>query len=401
MFSKQIADSVISIISSESETLSKLAELFQKSCSKVEQLSVLTSLAALLMDDILEPPQQIITVWLLQAAFPGDIKENPFYEVLQFISQSGASNSNSYHQKLCDIISCLFSPDVQLNDYADKSVHEILDPNFSLADQSGSELVNISFPPLPRISPVIITKADPTATQITQHQLLRELLIDPSLWTDFDVPFCRQMPEITVPSMEEFQFMNINSIDGPPFLFDELQCLNNHTAAKVFIQHAQTRPLKDIEVDSILDEINTNPDIFKEFPLAKSQTEKILELNPQIGAIFTVEAAISNPAMFKQYEKSDITPSTIEIVKQTMIRAKPPPNDFFNNFLSNCSQILTDTKDHQTLRTKAALFCNLMVFLQENKIAFSKDNLLELHSLNIELEQRGIAEAKSLKVLLE
>ena len=80
MVSKEVADAVISIISCESESLSKLAENFEKCCSKVDQLSVLTSLAALIMDDILEPSQQIVTVWLLYSAFNHvPIKQNPFY----------------------------------------------------------------------------------------------------------------------------------------------------------------------------------------------------------------------------------------------------------------------------------------------------------------------------------
>lgn len=399
MISKQVADTIISIISSESETLSKLTELFQSSCNKVDQLSILTSLSALLMDDILEPAQQIITVWLLKSSFPGEIKDNPFYEVLHYILQSGTSNANSYSQKLCDIINCLFSPDVHLNDFADRSVHEILDPNFSLVDQSGPEINNILFPPLPRISPVIISKADAAATQLTQHQLLRELLIDPSLWTDFDVPFCRQIPDISIPSVDEYQFMNISSIDSTPYLFDETNCLNNHEVSKIFIQYAQKQTLKETEIECVLDEINNNPNFFKENSLQKSQTDKILELNPSIGSIFTVESARSDPSVLKQYEKADINKQTIEIVKQAMIRITPP-KDFFNHFLSNCTKIFTDTKDHQVLRTKATLFCDLMAFLKD-KIKFSTDELLELHSINISIEQRGITEAKNLKSILE
>lgn len=399
MISKQIADSVISIISSKSETLATLTKLFHESCSKAEQLSVLTSLATLLMDDILEPPQQIITVWLIQASFPGDIKENPFYDVLQFLYQSGTSNSNSYSQKLCDFINFIISPDARLTDCADRSVHQILDPNFSLADQTGSELVNISFPPLPRISPIIISKADPTATQLTQHQLLRELLMDPSLWDDFDVPFCRPIPEIVLPSPEEYQFMNSDSVDGPPYLFDDMNFLNNHAISSIFIKHAQVRALKDFELESILEEINSSPQFFKENPLQPAETSKILELNPTIGAIFTVENSKSNPNLYKNYEKSDINPVSIEIVKQIMIRTTPPPN-FFKNFLGNCSNILSQTKDHQILKTKAILFINLISFLKD-KIQFSGDNLLDLHSINVELEAHGIAESQTLAEFLK
>ena len=398
MISKQVADNIISIISCESETLSKLTENFQHSCNKVDQLSILTSLATLLMDGILEPTQQIITVWLLQSAFPCEIKDNPFYEVLHFISQSGASNSNSYSQKLCDIINCLFSPDVHLEDFANRSVQKILDPNFSL-DQNGPELNNISFPPLPRISPVIITKADANAAQLTQHQLLRELLIDPSLWTDFDVPFCRQIPDISVPSVEEYQFMNINSIDSPPYLFDEMNSLNNHEVSKIFIQYAQKQTLNDMQIECVLDEINNNPNFLKENILQKPQNDKILELNPTIGSIFVVESAKTDPSLIKPYEKADINQQTIEIVRQVMIRMTPP-KDFFNHFLSNCSKIFSETKDHQVLRTKASLFCDLMSFLKD-KIQFSTGELLELHSINTIMDQRGITEAQSLKSILE
>ena len=398
MFSKEIADKVISIISSESETLSTLSKHFHSCCSEPEQLSVLTSLSALLIDDILDPPQQIITVWLLHDAFPGTIKDNPFYKVLQFISQSSALKSNSYSQKLCDIISCLFSPDVQISDFAERSVHELLDPNFTIVDQSGPDMVNILFPH-PRISPIIISKADPAATQITQHQLLKELLVDPSLWTDFDVPFCRQMPEILVPSNEELQYMNINSIEGTPFLFDDMQGLNNHNVARIFIQHAQDRELKELEIDSIMAEINSNPAIFKEFPKNTLKLDKMMEFNPRVGAIFKAEEAKTNPEIYKQYKKADITFPNIEFVKQAMIRCKPP-QDFFPEFLSHSTKILSDTKDHNILKTKAKLICEMASLLHQS-IPFDKDILLELHSLCIVLEQRGLSEASSLKSLLE
>jgi hypothetical protein len=398
MISRDVADSLISIISCESETLAKLATNFESSCSKVDQLSVLTSLSGLLMDDVLEQPQQIIAIWLLRSAFPKvPIRENPFYGVFEFIFQSGATSANSFSQKLCDIVSCFLSG-VELDDLRDRSVLEILADDYAIDTPNLADLVNISPPPLPRISPVIISKADASESQITQHQLLRELLIDPSIWTGFDVPFSRLTPEISAPSLEELQFMHISSIDAPPFVLDQLSSLNPVESAKFLIAQSAERPLRPWETQHVLAELKGRQGLVKDLNLKKSAIDRIVEVNPQIGAVFMLDLVKSDPKMYAVLEKSDIVASSVEIVKEVVLHA-PVPKEFLENYINFSMQNLLKIKD-QSLALKTKLFCNMLVVLRQNDVAFSAKALLDLHSLEIELGRKGVAEASLLAGIL-
>lgn len=400
MVSKEIADTVIEIISSESETLSKLSSLFQKSCKKIDQLSVLTSLAALLMDDILEPPQQIITVWLLHTTFSDiPIKDNPFYDVLQFVLQIGTAMTNSYTQKLCDIISCFISS-VDLEELGDHSVHEILDLNFSIDSSNSNDLMNIAFSPTPRLSPIIISKADPSHPHITQHQLLRELLIDPSLWTDFDVPFSRQIPDIIDPAPEELQFMTIRSIDPPAFLFDDQNYVNKKEAAKLFVHQASTRKLSEEEINCVLEEVKRDKDFIRSIKIPNKQIDAILDLNYQIGACLLMELARKDQSLYKTFSNYDVTPATVEVVKQVMMNLTPPPK-FLIEYTDHSSKIILESKNNQTMKTKLVLFANLMIFLHNNNVPFSADIYFTLQQLEDDTRRKGIQEASLLSSLME
>ena len=394
MIPKDIADSTISIISNENIALSKLSEQFQKSCNKIDQFSILTSLAALLMDAILDQLQQIITVWLLYSTFDDlPIRENPFFDVFQFVIHSGPSSSNSYSQKLFDIINCFMNLG-DLNDIAEKSATEILDPNFSIDSSNNSDLLTTTVQQVPRISSVIISKADPSATQISQHNLLRELLIDPSLWTEFEVPFCRVIPSISQPSGEELQFMYANSVDGTPYIFDELKGFNTNEVSRIFIQHSTKRKLKKFEISSILEEYKVDKTILQ-FKLSKEEENSLLELNPEIAAIYFKEYAKKDISILKKFAESDINQSTIEVIKEIVVNLKPNIS-FLQSFILHSSKILTETKDLNVVRNKAKLFCSLILYLHQNNVQFSNKIYIYLNSLQIELSGKGIKEVSVL-----
>jgi hypothetical protein len=402
MVSREVAEAVISIISCESETLSKLAAEFASRYSRIDQLSVLTSLAALIMDDVLDLQQQIVTVWLLRAAFPGiPIKENPFYGVFQFILQSGASSGTSYSQKLCDIVSCFVSS-VDVEDFKDHSVHKILDNSFTFDSAPSSDLSNLNFPSMPRISPIIISKADPTATsQISQHQLLTQFLMDAGLWTAFEIPFSRQPAEICIPNNEELQFIHIASVDAPPYLFDQGTSMNAQEATKFFVAESSERTLKPAELSFVLDELKKSASIAKDISsISKGISDKMVEFNPAVAAFFICEFAKTEPLILRNFVKGDISMASVEVVKQILVNSTPP-SGFLPEYVANCIEILQSTKDQAVLRSKAHLFCGLMVELREKGFEFDGRVFLDLHSLEIELTERGIAEASVLSDLVQ
>jgi hypothetical protein len=351
------------------------------------------------MDDILDPSQQIISAWLLRSSFSNfPIRENPFYGVFQYILQSGSSSSNSFSQKLCDIISCFLS-DVKLDDLGERSVHEILDHTFAIDSPSGSELIHVSFPPLSRLSPVIVSKADPSGSEITQHQLLRELLIDPALWTEFEVPFSRMSPETSMPLPEELQFMHISSIDSPPFLYDQAASLNPLEAAKFLIRQSAEMILRSWELALVLDVLKTRPNLVTEMALPKPFINRILDQNPTVGAIFMADLIRNDPSMYTALEKSEISPQSVAVVREVVLHLQCP-KDFLDIYIGNASQSLMRMQPQHGLPAKTALFCNLIAQLHENKITFSSNAQIDLHSLAIELGRKGIQEVAALSNVL-
>jgi hypothetical protein len=399
MVSRDVADLLISVISCESETLSNLARTFETSCAKADQLCILTSLSCLLMDDILDPSQQIISAWLLRSCFARHpIRESPFCSVFQFILQSGSSGANSFSQKLCDIASCFLS-DVKLDDLGDHSVHEILDHTFAIDCPTGPEMLHVPLAPLARISPVVVSKADPSGCEITQHQLLRELLLDPALWTEFEVPFSRLAPEIAPPAADELQFMHISSIDAPPYLFDQGASLNPHETAKFFIAQSAEAPLRPWETALVLEELRARPNLVAELNLKRPFIARVLELNPSVGAVFMLELVRGDPSMFPALERGDITPQSVGVVREVVLHL-PYPRDFLDNYIGNASQVLARLQNQHALAAKAGIFCSLIAQLHENKVAFSGKAQLDLHSLAIELAGKGIPEAAALSALL-
>jgi hypothetical protein len=403
MISRELADAVISIISSECERLSKLASDFSSCCSRGDQLSVLTSLGGLLMNDILDPPQQIVTVWLLRSSFSNvSIQENPFYHVFVFILQSGTSNSNTYSQKLCDIIGCFLSSS-DSDDLKDRSVHEILDHDFSIDSTGTADLIPLAFGPIPRISPVIVSKADASASQITQHQLLRELLIDTSLWTDFDVPFNRQAPEISAPSLEELQYMHISSVDAPPFVFDEGRFLDAHGVAPFFWPQCAERVLLPWEISLLTEYMKKQSNFLGGVVLERPYVEKVLQINPRIGGLLAVEYGNRDPnfvpSLLQVLEKGEITAGSTDVLRE-LAGHKLLTDEFLDAYVLNGTQVLTAAPNNQALRTKTAVFANFLLFLHQAKVTFSAKALLDINSLETDLARKGIAERSILMDLI-
>lgn len=400
MVSKEVAETVIALISNESEQLSKITQVFNSDCNSVDQISVLTSLSSLLLDGVLEPAQQIIVVWLIYKSFENvQLKDNPFSDVLTFILNTGSSASISFTPKLGDMVSCILSSG-DIEDLADHSANEILDPNFTIESSTTPDLVNVSMPPLQRTSPIIISKSDSKASQYTQHQILRELLIDQSLWTDFEMPFLRTIPEIAPISQAELEFSTITSIGNLPFIFDEEQGLNKKAAAKSLINESKSKPLKPWQARCVMSELDKSKDILTGMKFSKDDAEKMIGLNPEIGAVMIAELGKTDPKLIDKFTDGDVNEAKCEVAYQVIISQKSP-TEFTDRFIQKACKNLTNTKDFNMYRHKALILCHLIDRLSKKNLKFSSTSLIELQSLQVELSGKSIKEADVLMKLFD
>ena len=400
MVSKEDADVIISIICNDSEQLSKLSDKFDATFGPDQFLSVLSSLATLLMDGILEPTQQIVVVWLIYKAFgSGTSQENPFTDVLTYVFHNVTANSPFFSPKMGDIIGSILSSS-EIDELGDHSASEILEPTFTI-ESSTPDLVGFSFPTVTRNSPIIITKADPKATQITQHhQLLKELLVEPLSLADFETPFMRTIPELLPPSKEELRFSTIMNVNSLPFLLDEGESINMKNAAKSLIKTAKEKPLNSWQEECIIEQAEEDNTILSDIKMSMDEINTIINSNPKVGGIMMAELARKDNSLYQKFAEQDITEASCITVSQIM-SSKNAPQSFFDKYIIHAVKILSSTKDMNVLKNKTKLLCDLVIKLHNKNVEFSSKSLIELQSLQVELSGKGVAEADRLSVLFE
>lgn len=385
MISNESADLLIDIISNENDTLETLSAKFKEECPKSEQYPLLISLSSLILAGILDSTQQTVSAWLLYDFFPHDkIQANPFRDVFQYICQN--SNSNNFSQKLCDITASFLTSTEEISN---RSAHDIIETN----DPNGPEPI-MSYQLTSRTSGIIIDKPDPNACQVTEHQLLRELLKDTSIWIDFQVPLIHIPPDLLEVSAEEQQICNIQSFEPTPFLFDEDNLLNRHEATKKLLIEANEHTLFEKEEELVIKELND----FQAPLITKMDViEKIQQNNSRIGAILFVQNAKIKPELFESLKSCDINQQTYDILME-MVNLLDDPNKYIEDFVMNASSKFNKLKTNQDqYQKKAKLFISLIVSLFNKKVNFTQKTVIELDSLKQNFKHRNVSEVSKLE----
>ena len=401
MVSKEDADLIISIICNDSEQLSKLSDKFDATFGSDKYLTILSSLSILLMDGILEPAQQIVVVWLIYKAFgTGSSQDNPFYDVLTYVFHNVSTNSPNFSPKMGDIIGSILSSN-EIDELGEHSASEILEPTYTVESTTAGDLAGFSFPTVTRNSPIIITKADPKATQITQHQqLLKELLIESLFLEEFETPFMRTIPELIQPSKEELRFSTIMNANSLPFLLDEGQSINHKQAAKSLIKKAKTSKLDNWQEECLIEQVSQDHTIMSDITLSMDEINKMIATNPKVGGVMMAELARKDKTLFQKIADQDINEASCIMVKHIMTSMEPP-NTFLDKYIINAVKILGNTKDTNVLKNKTKMLCDLILKLHEKHIKFSSKALIELDSLQVSLSGKGINEVQRLSVLFD
>ena len=110
MLSREVATTLVALLSNQSDPLSSIQNEFQTAIPFDERVTSLCALSTLLWNAIIDHYQQIVAAWLIYAEFEdASLEENPFLSTLTHISSTHLSCPNQYSPSLCDLLPIILS----------------------------------------------------------------------------------------------------------------------------------------------------------------------------------------------------------------------------------------------------------------------------------------------------
>jgi hypothetical protein len=233
--SKESAESLVSIISTTNENLSKILSKFSSTLDIKTRVICLKNLSLLLSDGFLDHNQQVVALWIVYKSFEvEDIEEHPFRPLFIHIYDFRISKPNVYSPMVYNMIACILSKQ-DISTLGNFSVKSLINSEFPVvipkSIDSSSNKVQYT-----RLSPVLIESikasandsngkeqnAQPKKEQTISHnEAMVSLLLNPSYSNDFEPPFLRPVPDITPICEHELEQSFVVSQFNPPFIYDE------------------------------------------------------------------------------------------------------------------------------------------------------------------------------------
>jgi hypothetical protein len=214
MLSREAYDSIFSLLSNDSDSLSVLASRFGTMFDNPVRMTALTGLSMLLVDLLLDHGQQIAATWLLCHEFP--LSDSPFSPVFAFLYDLRLTSPNSCSPQLYDILACILAAALP-DGLADLSVAAILSPKFAIQIPKTTAPTSDAT----RVSPIIVDRTDNSGDQNGQGDVVAELLIDKTIFDGFDTEFVRLAPAVAQIFPGELAATFVASFSRPIFLFDD------------------------------------------------------------------------------------------------------------------------------------------------------------------------------------
>lgn len=399
MLSREAAELLVSLLSNDSDPLSSISSRFSSNFDVNDKMVALAGISMLLSDCLLDHPQQIVALWILVNEFEDiPIIDSPFLPVFLYLFDMRNTNPNACPPQMYDILLCLLG-NCNIEIIAESTVKTILSPTFQLQTPSSPSIA------LPkqyqaRTSPLLTERAENTSHTMSQSQILVELLCDPTIYNDFEPPYIRPLPDVSPIFPGELQQSFISSFDASPPLYDECVSIDSKEAATVLIHRATDNKLKGTEIESLVHEIQKNPEIATEVGLPCEKLVQMIEMNPLLAKeLYCVLIPKEGDKFFESLCHIQITPSLVEVAKSIFCMSDLPPN-YLNDFISGHIKTISNVKDPQVSNKKTALFCGLLCQLFDEGIRYKDDLLMDLYSFCLEPKNESIHEAQDLATRL-
>ena len=436
MLSPESAYSLVSIISSTTETLDSLLERFSTIFDVNNRVLCLKNLSLLLADGILEHPQQIAAFWLLYKSFEvDDLEEHPFKPLFSLLyTEFRITRPNLISPQLLKILSNLLTKN-DISVIGNLTVDQIFGSEFQLPSHSPSE-IPASKIHLTRVAPLLIDNINIQTNQngsndtlsnhsatissspslsssmtispspsasimpiVSHNEVLKCILSNPSYSHDFEAPFIRPAPaplEVCDAELEQsFIYSGLNI----PFIFDESITVETIQQSKELLMKSINETLSQKEQRILCNTISSDQSIIEESDLSEEQISQIIDNNPTVAISILKACVPKRQVMNDILSKLPSSPSVSEVVKSYLLSGNAPSN-FLRTFCNTSISAIRETRDQATYQKIGISFCTLLEDLIKNGVSIDGTLTISVNSICDDLRKRNIKEAISLQQLL-
>ena len=421
MLSKENADTLISIISSTSETLNDLLSKFSTILDLKTRVICLKNLSLLLSDGILDHQQQIVAFWILFKSFEVDnFDDHPFKPLFSFINDFRMSKPNTCSPELYSMLSCILGKQ-DISICGNYSVKNLMNSEFPLKVPKSNDSINTRIQ-YPRITPLLIEANSPQAASetkestlgkeansqqnqgesvkiISHNEAITSLVLDPSYSNDFEPPFIRPVPELSPIFDHELEQSFVLSDFNSPFIYDESQTAESLQAAKETLKKAIKQTIDQNETRSLCCAISSDATIAKDPCLTDSAVISLVEKNPQVAIAVIKSTGSLKPQLGNALSKLVPSANVCEVVK-AFVKGGYSNSNFIRTYCSNAIAAIRDIRDNNSAAKAACPFCELMSDLIKSGTEIDATLTMTLLSACDDFRKRNIKEAASLKALL-
>ena len=398
MISRESAVVLVSLLSSEEDSLSEIYSKFVSSFDVKHRMTALYALSLLAGDQLLDHCQQIVATWLLFSEFQGiPIIEHPFFTVFTFLFELRKADGHMCPPQLFEILSVIISGG-SLDKISSASVKKIMSPEFSVPPHANG---NMSLAKQERRMPPVLVEPNqnPKGEIIAQTDLLVELLSNDYIYTDFEPQMARPVPSVSPVFAGELESSYVSSYELPPGIFDEFVSINSRGAAISMILRAVDGKIKPAEVEPLSIELEKSPDLALEADLSVEQIERMIETCPTIALQMFRIMGPKKPELIEYLSKTVITDATADVAR-AVLTIPSLPDQYVDTYINGQIKSIQAVRDQQTYVKKISLFCKMLADVVNDGISFNDKLLMDLYSFCVEQKNEPIKEARELKTLL-
>jgi hypothetical protein len=259
-----------------------------------------------------------------------------------------------------------------------------MDPTFTIEPSNGTDTIISALLNKPkRTSTIIITKSDNKAIiQKSQHQILKDFLLEPLYCSEFVVPFIRDPPDVTKLTLDELQNTTIWNTNSLPYLFDDESSINLRSAAERLLSKIPSSKMNEWQEKCIINEIKQDCTILDSHKFSTEDFHVLSANNPKLCGVLMAERVRHNPALYEEYSRLDLNESTISAIVHIMLNLNPPEN-FLTSFIDHSINSIKSARDNNR-KAKSNDFIKLLTILNDNKVNFSSKTLLDISSMQLD-----------------
>ena len=386
---KSKAIKLLKILNLTNIPLITVKENFDEIFNLFEKSTLFLSLNYLLLDDLLNFSQQIISIYLIYYEYKNiEIKLHPYYNLFLILYQN---KKTLISPQLYEILTLILIENGFKN-LDTLSVISILSTTNLLNEQNS--LKDIDFEFNKRISHILISNnINDLKINNENDEIILIFLQSKWFFEEFKPNLLIPSPEISNLFEEEINpLLNFHQLD---FIFDNNNSIGIKNSILLLLNRAPDSKLRPNELISVIKEIQRDPNIFDETKISQNKFNSLVENNPEIIKEIILLNGLKKPQLIKLLLSLDISVSSIDIIKHFIINISHS-QDFLLNYIKNIIKILNNIKDLHIFTRKSRMFCKLLVFFIHSGIKFKFEIINEIKLFSQEQSLKNIKEIQEL-----